>query len=135
MILRAVWRVSEGRLLTPVRRSAGDGEVSHERDALRGVPDAVAFQLAVPQDLPRLDVHQGVFESGADPAVSAVEVLFPAWQAAAARRWLVRQDQPGALVAAVGEHRRAEAGLVDPGVGVGPAVIAVARHRRADRDR
>lgn len=45
-------------------RSARDGEVAQVGDPVHGVVDAVAFEAAVPQDLPALHACEGVLDTG-----------------------------------------------------------------------
>ena len=115
--------------------SAGHGQVAHEGDAAGGVVDAIAFAAAVAQDVPPLHVREGVFDAGAHAFVDGVELVLPGRQlGAVAGSPVGHDDLLVALVAAVGHHVRAPAGLVGTRIAECGAVVVVARHRTPDRD-
>lgn len=53
----------------------GEGHVVESGDAEHGLVNAVAFESAVPQDLPVLQSGQSVFHSGSGPAMDGVLCL------------------------------------------------------------
>ena len=83
-VLEACWCVVCGPA-----RSAGHGEVVHERDALRGVLEAGAAAAAVAQNFPVLHPGEDVLDAGTDLAVGGVVVLLPGWQVRAVGTALV----------------------------------------------
>ena len=85
-------------------------------DAEHGVvEDAVAFEAAVAQDLPALHSGEGVLDMGANPLVEGVVFFLPGREAASLLA-AVRDDQPGALVAAVGDSHGAANGELCTGL-------------------
>src|SRR5690606_27783686 len=111
---------------------SGEGEVVHAGDAEHGVVYAVAFQAAVAQDLPALHPGEGVLDAGADLLVGAVVLLLPCGQFALSGGPAVRDDQAGALVAAVRDGRRGAASGFGSGLLPAAGVVAVAGQRPAD---
>lgn len=112
---------------------SGECEVVQAGDAEDRMVDAVAFESAVAQDLPALHTGEGVLDSGTNLFVRAVVLLFPIREFLAFAA-AVRDDQPGALVAAVGDgHRLADGGL-GPGFLPSVGVVPVVRQRLADHD-
>src|ERR1051325_2134880 len=105
---------------------SSEGQVVQSGDAGHGLVNSVALESAVPQDLPVLQPRQGVFHACSCPAMDAVLCLLPGAEAALASSFGVRDEEAGALVAAVGEGRGAAAGPIDAGLGEGPAVVAAA---------
>src|SRR3954469_20933281 len=107
---RAVPTAVSGRAVPPVGLS-GDAEVVQAGDAEDGMVDAVGFESAVARNLPIIHVGEGVLDAGPDLPMRAVVVLFPTREFLALAA-AVRDDQSGALVAAVGDgHRLADGGL------------------------
>src|SRR5690349_2132653 len=113
---------------------SGEGEVVQAGDAEHGVVNTVAFQAAVAEDLPVLHAGEGVLDAGADFAVGGVVFLFPGRQFGLPAFAAVRDDQAGAPVAAVRDHRRLADGVLGAGQLPCLAVVAVARQRPADGD-
>ncbi len=74
-----------------------------------------------------------MLDTSTDPAVGFVLSLFPFRQLDPGRP-AVRDDHPGALVAAVGDHHRVTAGMGSTGLRPGPAVVTVARQWSSERD-
>jgi hypothetical protein len=70
-----------------------------------------------------------VFDSDSNAAVGGVVAFLPAGQVGLPGAAAVRDQQSGALVAAVGQYGRAGHNPVDLRGGVGLAVVAVARPR------
>lgn len=96
--------------------------------------DTVALATAVPQDVPPLHVREGVLDACSDPPVNGVELDLPGEQPTTVTRTPIGHDDlPVSLVAAVGHHARAAAGVVGTRVAERGAVVVVARHRAADR--
>src|SRR4051794_17589536 len=90
--------------------SAGEDEVVQASDAEHGVVNALAFEAAVSQDLPGLHAGEGVLDAGANLAVRGVVFLLPGGQFGRTFLPAVRDDQAGAPVATVGDHRCAADG-------------------------
>lgn len=118
----------------PVSLLPGEGEVVQAGDAEHGVVYAVAFEAAVAQDLPGFHPGEGVLDAGADLAVGGVVFLFPGREFGLAFLAAVRDDQAGAPVSAVRDHRGAADGGFRAGQLPRLAVVAVAGQRPADRD-
>ena len=85
------------------RGLAGEGQVVEPGNAERGLVNTVAFEAAVPQDLPVLQPGQGVVEPGAGPAMAGVLCLLPWAEACLTASLAVLDEQAGALVAAIGD--------------------------------
>ena len=80
-------------------------------------------------------MRQRVFDSGTDVLVYGVQVLLPRGKFLALAGLAVGDDHLRvAPVGAIGHHVHARAPLVHARVPVGPAVVAVARHRVPERD-
>lgn len=96
--------------------------------------DAVALEAAVAEDLPALHPGEGVLEAGAGLAVGGAVSLSPDREFGPAFLAAVRDDQPGAPVAAVGD----DGGVANRGFRTGQlpclAVVSVAGQRSADGD-
>jgi hypothetical protein len=103
-------------------------------DAEHGVVDTVAFQAAVAKDLPALHAGEDVLDAGADLAVGGVVFLFPRQEFCLAGLAAVRDDQTGAPVTAVRDHRGTADGILRAGQLPCLAVVAVAGHRPANGD-
>jgi hypothetical protein len=100
-------------------------------DAEQGVVHAAAFETAVAEDLPRLHTGEGVLDASSNLLMAVVVLLLPLAEVSAGCA-AVRDDQAGALVAAVGDRcGRADGGL-RPGLLPRLAVVAVAWHWHAD---
>lgn len=67
-----------------------------------GPVDTASAAAAVTQDLPGLHAGEGVLDAGAAFAVEGVVAVLPGGQAGLADLATVRDQQAGALVAAVG---------------------------------
>ena len=111
--------------------SPGEGEVVQAGNAEHGVVYAVTFDAAVAQDLPALHAGEDVLDAGADLAVGGVVFLFPGREFGLAALAAVRDDQPGAPVAAVRDHGRLADGVLRAGQLPRLAVVAVAGRRPA----
>lgn len=106
------------RLWSPAVRATplpGECEVVHPCDAEHGVVDTVVFKAAVAENLPGFHPGEDVLDTGPDLLVGTVVLLFPVRKFSLAGRPTVRDDQPGALVAAVGDCGR----VADGGLGAG----------------
>jgi hypothetical protein len=73
------------------------------------------FETAVAEDLPGLHPGEGVLDAGTDLAVRRVVFLFPGREFGLARFAVVRDDQAGAAVAAVGDHGGGADGVLRSG--------------------
>ncbi|GGW79788.1 hypothetical protein GCM10010320_72270 [Streptomyces caelestis] len=102
-------------------------------DAEHGVVDAVAFESAVAEDLPRLHAGEGVLDAGGGSCGGGVVFLVPGREFSLALLAAVRDEQAGALVSAVRDHRRPANGGLRTGGRPRLAVVAVAGQRAADR--
>ncbi len=94
----------------------GEGQVVESGDAEYGVVNAVAFESAVPQDLPVLQSGQGVFDSGSGAAMDGVVRLLLRAEMRLPAPSAVRDEQAGSLVAAVGDGGGSAADPVDAGL-------------------
>lgn len=112
---------------------SGEGHVVQSGDAEHGLVNAVALESAVAQDLPVLQPGQRVFHSGPGPAMDCVLRLLLTAEVRLTASFAVRDEQAGALVAAIGDGGCAAAGPVDAGLGERPAVVSAAEQRQADR--
>lgn len=89
---------------------SSEGQVVQPGGAEHGLVNAVALESAVLQDLPVLQSRQGVFHACSCPAVDGVLGLLQWAVVALASSFAVRDEEAGALVAAVGACRGAGAG-------------------------
>ncbi len=114
--------------------SSGEGEVVQAGDAEHGVVDAVALEAAVTEDLPGFHAGEDMLDPGADFSVGGVVFLFPGRQFGLAAFAAMRDQQPGAAVAAVRDHCRVAGGGLGAGGLPRLAVVAVAGQWPADGD-
>lgn len=114
------------------RELSDEGHVVKACDAEHRLVNAVAFETAVPQDLPVLQAGQRMLNAGAGLAVHVVLGFLLRSQVFLAASAAVWNQQAGPLVSAVGDRGDASASGIDAGFGVGPAVVAAAGQRIAD---
>src|SRR4051794_35272029 len=114
-------------------RLSGEGEVVHPGDAEHGVVDAVPFEPAVAEDLPRLHPGEDVLNAGADLLVGLVVRFLPVGQVFALAS-TIGHDESRAGIASVGDRECPAEGGFGAGFLPGPAVFAVPGERPADHD-
>lgn len=84
---------------------------------------------AVPQDFPFLQPGQGVLDACPGSPVEGVLGILPRAQTVLASSCAVRDEQSGAVIAAIGDPGSTAAGPFDAGLGEGKAVVADAGQR------
>ena len=85
-------------------------------------------------ELPGLHAGEGVLDPGPDLLVGPVVLFLPVRELGLAALATVRDDQPGARVAAVCDHKGLAEGGPGTGLLPGPAVVAVPGERSTDHD-
>lgn len=109
-----------------------EGHVVEAGDAECGLMDPVALESAVPQNFPVLQPGQGVLDACPSATVDRVLRFLYGTQMLLTTTFSVRNEQTGALVAAVRDGGDIAADPVDSGLAESPAVVATAGQRIAD---